>query len=267
MAGNVKANQAKPPNYAEFEVLINQGVTMDRKSFLKKSILGGIGLAAGVHGKSSLLTSNHLPFNRFKEEKKMKTVFHEAKTRGLADHGWLKSNHTFSFANYYNAERMHFGKLRVLNDDQVAPGQGFGTHPHENMEIISIPLEGDLVHKDSMNNEAIIRKGDVQVMSAGTGIFHSEYNYSHENDVKFLQIWVLPDKKGVKPRYDQISIREIQKENAFYQILSPNAEDEGVWGASKRLVSFRRFQSRDILRVYHERQRQWALRICVEWSV
>ena len=159
----------------------------------------------------------------------MKTVLHKAETRGHADHGWLNSYHTFSFAAYQNPERMHFGVLRVLNDDQVAPGNGFGTHPHDNMEIISIPLEGDLEHKDSMGNVATIKEGDVQVMSAGKGISHSEHNKSIDKEVKFLQIWVFPNKRNVEPRYDQISIRDIAKENAFYQVLSPNPEDEGVW--------------------------------------
>lgn len=159
----------------------------------------------------------------------MKSVLHKATTRGHADHGWLNSHHTFSFAGYNDPERMHFGVLRVLNDDQVAPGRGFGTHPHDNMEIISIPLEGDLEHKDSMGNTTTIKEGDVQVMSAGTGIQHSEYNKNTDQEVKFLQIWVFPNKRNVEPRYDQISIREIEKENVFYQVLSPNSDDEGVW--------------------------------------
>ena len=159
----------------------------------------------------------------------MKTVIHRAETRGHANHGWLDSHHTFSFANYHNPERMHFGVLRVLNDDKVAPGKGFGTHPHDNMEIISIPLEGDLEHKDSMGNTAVIKEGDVQVMSAGTGVFHSEYNKNPDREVKFLQIWVFPNKRNLEPRYDQISIRDIKKDNSFYQVLSPNKDDKGVW--------------------------------------
>jgi len=159
----------------------------------------------------------------------MKTVLHKANTRGHANHGWLDSHHTFSFAGYQNPERMHFGVLRVLNDDQVSAAKGFGTHPHDNMEIISIPLEGDLEHKDSMGNVATIKEGEVQVMSAGTGIFHSEYNKNPDKPVKFLQIWVFPNKRNVEPRYDQISIRDIERKNAFYQVLSPNPEDEGVW--------------------------------------
>ena len=159
----------------------------------------------------------------------MKTVFHKADTRGFADHGWLESHHTFSFANYYNPERMSFGVLRVLNDDQVASGMGFGTHPHRDMEIISIPLEGDLEHKDSMGTTAVIRNGEIQVMSAGTGVQHSEYNKNKDGLVKFLQIWVIPNKMNVTPRYDQISIKENEKINDFQQILSPNPDDEGVW--------------------------------------
>ena len=159
----------------------------------------------------------------------MKTVYHKADSRGFADHGWLKSHHTFSFANYYNPERMNFGVLRVLNDDQVASGMGFGTHPHRDMEIISIPLEGDLEHKDSMGTTAVIRKGEIQVMSAGTGVHHSEYNKNKDELVKFLQIWVIPNKMNVTPRYDQISIKENEKINDFQQILSPNPDDEGVW--------------------------------------
>lgn len=159
----------------------------------------------------------------------MKTVLHKADTRGHANHGWLDSHHTFSFAGYQNPERNHFGVLRVLNDDQVAAGQGFGTHPHDNMEIVSIPLEGDLEHKDSMGNVATIKEGDVQVMSAGTGIYHSEYNKNSDKEVKFLQIWVFPNQRNVEPRYGQISIRDLEMKNRFYQVLSPNPEDEGVW--------------------------------------
>lgn len=159
----------------------------------------------------------------------MKTVLHKANTRGHANHGWLDSHHTFSFASYYNPERIHFGVLRVLNDDRVAPGRGFGAHPHDNMEIISIPLEGDLEHKDSMGNVTVIRKGDVQVMSAGTGISHSEYNKNTDKEVKFLQIWVFPNKKNVQPRYGQITLKNEETKNKLHQILSPNANDEGVW--------------------------------------
>ncbi|AWV97426.1 pirin family protein [Arcticibacterium luteifluviistationis] len=159
----------------------------------------------------------------------MNTVTHKADTRGKANHGWLNSNHTFSFANYHNPERMNFGVLRVLNDDRVQGGMGFGTHPHDNMEIISIPLEGDLEHKDSIGNIKVIKEGDVQVMSAGTGVTHSEYNKNKDKEVKFLQIWIFPKVKNLKPRYDQVSIRDIKKDNEFYQVLSPNQDDQGVW--------------------------------------
>ncbi len=157
------------------------------------------------------------------------TVLHKADTRGDANHGWLHSKHTFSFANYHNPERMHFGALRVLNDDTVSGGMGFGTHPHENMEIISIPLEGDLEHKDSMGTIAVIKNGDVQIMSAGTGIQHSEYNKNKDNTVKFLQIWVFPDKQDVAPRYDQITLNAEDRHNKLQQIVSPSVKDAGVW--------------------------------------
>jgi quercetin 2,3-dioxygenase len=158
-----------------------------------------------------------------------KTIFHKAETRGHANHGWLNSYHTFSFANYYDPERMNFGVLRVLNDDTVEPGMGFGTHPHDNMEIISIPLEGDLEHKDSMGNVSVIKHGDVQVMSAGTGITHSEYNKNKDRRVKFLQIWVFPDRENVTPRYDQITLNTADRHNKLQQILSPDRNDAGVW--------------------------------------
>jgi redox-sensitive bicupin YhaK (pirin superfamily) len=156
-------------------------------------------------------------------------VLHKSETRGDADHGWLHSRHTFSFADYYDPERVHFGMLRVLNDDTVEGGMGFGTHPHDNMEIISIPLEGDLEHKDSMGNVSVIRHGDVQVMSAGTGITHSEYNKNKDLRVKFLQIWIFPNRRNVKPRYDQITLNNDDRHNRLQQILSPNPDDEGVW--------------------------------------
>jgi quercetin 2,3-dioxygenase len=157
------------------------------------------------------------------------TIIHKAETRGDANHGWLQSKHTFSFANYHNPDRMHFGVLRVLNDDTVAAGMGFGTHPHSNMEIISIPLEGDLEHKDSMGNTTVIKSGDVQIMSAGTGITHSEYNKNRDQLVKFLQIWVFPNKQNVTPRYDQITLNKADRKNTIQQIVSPNTNDEGVW--------------------------------------
>ena len=149
------------------------------------------------------------------------TVLHKSDTRGHAKHGWLDSHHTFSFASYHNPDRMHFGVLRVLNDDKVDPGMGFGTHPHDNMEIISIPLEGDLEHKDSMNNVTVIKNGDIQVMSAGTGIYHSEYNKNADKLTKFLQIWVFPNKKDVTPRYDQITLKLEDRHNKLQQCGYP----------------------------------------------
>lgn len=159
----------------------------------------------------------------------MKTIIHKADSRGSANHGWLKVNHTFSFAGYYNAERIQFGALRVLNDDTIAPEMGFETHPHDNMEIITIPLKGDLKHKDSMGNEGVISEGEIQVMSAGSGIQHSEFNANNDKEINLLQIWVYPNKKNVDPRYDQISIKKLEKENDFFQIASPNESDEGTW--------------------------------------
>ncbi len=160
---------------------------------------------------------------------KPQTILHKAGSRGHVSHGWLESHQSFSFAYYYNPDRMHFGILRVLNDDWVAPGKGFGRHPHDNMEIISIPLEGSLEHTDSMGNTAVIEKGDIQVMSAGTGIFHTEYNKHKDRSASFLQIWLFPREKNVVPRYDQLTLNSHDRQNIFQQILSPNKEDAGVW--------------------------------------
>ena len=159
----------------------------------------------------------------------MQTVYHAADSRGDANHGWLKSKHTFSFANYHNPDRMGFGALRVINDDFVIGGQGFGKHSHRDMEIISIPLSGRLGHGDNIGNNGIIETGEIQVMSAGTGITHSEMNGDNEEAVKFLQIWVIPNKMNVEPRYQQVRIDEIMQPNEFHQVLSPNADDAGVW--------------------------------------
>lgn len=155
----------------------------------------------------------------------MKTLLHRADSRGQANHGWLQSRHTFSFAGYYHPERMHFGMLRVLNDDQVAGGQGFPSHPHHNMEIISIPLQGDLVHKDSMGNGTLIRQGDVQIMSAGTGVVHSEYNHHPEAPVHFLQIWVLPQQQNIQPRYAQQSFPLSERHNRLQVVVSSLRDD------------------------------------------
>lgn len=212
---------------------------MDRKQFLKTSILG-----TSIFAASPLLARvldndidelkplepvgfNHIPTTNSAIAEN--AVLHTSESRGLADHGWLVSRHTFSFANYHNPERMHFGVLRVLNDDYVAEGKGFGTHPHDNMEIISIPLSGDLEHRDSMGNIAVIKNGDVQVMSAGTGITHSEFNKNHDKAVKFLQIWVFPNKRNVTPRYGQLTLKKEERRNKLQQIVSPSPNDTGVW--------------------------------------
>ncbi len=159
----------------------------------------------------------------------MNSELYLAKDRGHANHGWLNSYHSFSFGGYHNPKKVHFGALRVLNDDTVNGGMGFGKHPHENMEIISIPLEGKLEHQDSMGNKTIISKGEVQILSAGTGIFHSEKNHDHNMPVKFLQIWVFPDKKNIEPRYDQKAFLEEGRKNSFQTIVSPlGTNDEGI---------------------------------------
>jgi hypothetical protein len=210
---------------------------MNRKNFIKGSLLtAGIaglgGWATQLIGKDNKVADNnnvgynHLPN---KEIKTMNTVLHKANTRGHADHGWLDSHHTFSFANYMNPDRMHFGALRVLNDDIVEGGRGFGTHPHANMEIISIPLKGDLEHKDSMNNVAVIKQDDIQVMSAGTGIYHSEFNKNHNSEVNFLQIWVFPKQKDIEPRYGQITLKAEDRKGKLQQIVSNDKNADGVW--------------------------------------
>lgn len=158
----------------------------------------------------------------------MNKTIHRAETRGHANHGWLDTHHTFSFAGYYDPQRVHFGALRVLNDDTVAPGEGFGTHPHDNMEIVSIALEGALRHGDSMGNMQVLRPGEIQVMSAGTGITHSEMNASATEPVKFLQIWVLTDAQGHTPRYNQLELAPA-KRNELRTIVAPEGRgDEHV---------------------------------------
>lgn len=163
----------------------------------------------------------------------MKTVLHKADSRGGAEHAWLSTRHTFSFANYYDPSRMGFGTLRVLNDDLIAPGKGFGMHPHDNMEIITIPLSGMLEHKDSMGNVGVVKVTDedmdVQVMSAGTGIVHSEYNASVDTPVSLLQIWVMPNAINVKPRYEQVSLTHEGRINKLQQIVSPEGKDAPLW--------------------------------------
>ncbi|MEQ9467456.1 MAG: pirin family protein [Ekhidna sp.] len=158
----------------------------------------------------------------------MKTIVHKANTRGTADFGWLKSRHTFSFGHYYDPARIQFGMLRVLNDDIVKGGAGFPTHPHNNMEIVSIPLKGALAHKDSTGTEQVIQTGEVQIMSAGSGLTHSEYNASKTDEVNFLQVWILPKEKNIAPRYDQKHFDEAGRKDQIQTVVSPEHKD-ALW--------------------------------------
>ena len=177
----------------------------------------------------------------------MKTLYHPHHSRGHANRGWLNSFHSFSFANYFNAQKMNFGLLRVLNDDTVAPGMGFGTHPHDNMEIISIPLSGDLRHRDSMGNETTIKEGEIQVMSAGSGVTHSEFNPNKNVEVKFLQIWIIPNERNVTPRYDQQKLLDANEKNKLHQVLSPSPDDEGVWIHQNAWFHMGRFDENEVI--------------------
>lgn len=159
----------------------------------------------------------------------MKIIFHEARSRGYAKHGWLTTHHSFSFASYYDPSKMGFGALRVLNDDVIAPGSGFGKHPHDNMEIITIPLSGSLKHEDSMGNSAVVTAGEVQVMSAGTGVVHAEYNASETEDLTLFQVWIETAKRNVAPRYDQRPYQESDLQNRFLPVVGPMGT-EGVLG-------------------------------------
>lgn len=159
----------------------------------------------------------------------MKTIYHSSASRGSANHGWLDAKHSFSFASWYNPDRIHFGALRVLNDDLVAPGGGFGTHPHDNMEIITIPLKGSIKHQDSMGNSSVVKAGEIQVMSAGTGVQHSEFNPSSTEALNLFQIWIFPNKRNVEPRYDQFEMDVTKMKNNFLQLISPDKNDDGTW--------------------------------------
>ncbi|WPU94306.1 pirin family protein [Mucilaginibacter sabulilitoris] len=159
----------------------------------------------------------------------MKTIFYPENERGKNDIGWLKANFSFSFASYYDPNKVHFGALRVLNDDAIAAGKGFGTHPHDNMEIITIPLEGGIEHKDSMGNTGVITAGEVQVMSAGTGVYHSEYNASKTDAAKTLQIWLFPKERDIQPRYDQKNFKDKLKSNQLLTLVSPVKSDDTLW--------------------------------------
>lgn len=202
--------------------------TMNQKDFLMLS-LAKVGFAASTskgftmaENQKEIVGLNPLPFPNILRMKNK--VIHKADTRGKADHGWLQSYHSFSFGGYYNPERMGFGTLRVLNDDRVAPAMGFSKHPHDNMEIISIPLQGDLEHRDSMGNVSVIKQYDVQIMSAGTGVFHSEMNRNHDQEVAFLQIWIYPKIRNIQPRYDQRTFHPNDRLNKMQLVVSPNGE-------------------------------------------
>jgi redox-sensitive bicupin YhaK (pirin superfamily) len=210
---------------------------MNRKSFIGKSLtsLTLLSFYGSLKGANQLrmdkdflfMGENHIPYPTTKLMKNI--IIHRAETRGGANHGWLNTRHTFSFSQYYNPERVHFGALRVLNDDIIQGGTGFGTHPHNNMEIISIALSGDLEHKDSMGNVQVIRENDIQVMSAGTGVQHSEYNKNKDKEAAFLQIWMFPNKKDAQPRYEQMTFNPQIMNNRLQQILSPDKNDDGLW--------------------------------------
>ncbi len=209
---------------------------MNRKGFFKKTVaaISAGALISSVKAtdkRESAMIKDQVGFEHLPStmNKTMNTILHKAGTRGHANHGWLDTSHTFSFAHYYDPTRMHFGALRVLNDDFVDGGKGFGRHPHDNMEIISIPIQGDLEHKDSMGNVAVIKQNDVQILSAGTGIYHSEYNKNADQKVNFLQIWVFPKDRNITPRYDQRTFKPEDRVNKLQQIVSPKKEDEGVW--------------------------------------
>lgn len=165
----------------------------------------------------------------------MKTNYYKADERGYANHGWLETYHSFSFAGYYNPKRLHFGMLRVLNDDRVAPGMGFGLHPHDNMEIITIPLSGVLAHKDSLGNEEFLKAGEVQVMSAGSGLQHSEYNGSNTEDVTLLQIWIFPDQRQLVPRYGQRAFEPLIGQ--WQELVHPQGYGDGLWIHQKAWIS------------------------------
>lgn len=167
----------------------------------------------------------------------MENLFYKASQRGFANHGWLKATHSFSFANYYDSEKIHFGKLRVLNDDVIAPSKGFDLHPHQDMEIITIPLSGALRHTDNMGNEEIISAGEVQVMSAGSGIWHSEFNASETDELNLFQIWIFTDKKGHKPRYDQKYFDEKQRIDQWQLLVSPKGKDNSLWIHQNAFIS------------------------------
>lgn len=193
-------------------------------------------------------------------------VLHRAIDRGHVKHNWLDTYHSFSFAQYFDPKKNNFGALRVINDDVIASGKGFGMHPHQNMEIITIPLSGALVHEDSMGNSSIIRDGEVQVMSAGTGIYHSEYNASQEQVVKLLQIWIFPNKEDVEPRYQQIAFDETML-NELQQIVSPNMDDAGAWIHQQAWLLLGKFDQKTVIDYVLHHKRNGLYVFVIEGSV
>jgi redox-sensitive bicupin YhaK (pirin superfamily) len=171
----------------------------------------------------------------------MKTIVHPAAERGIADHSWLKARHSFSFSSYYHPEKMQFGALRVLNDDTIAPGMGFGKHSHDNMEIITIPLSGGVKHGDSMGNEGIIKPGEVQIMSAGTGVIHSEHNASSSETLNLFQIWIMPELRNIAPRYDQKQFEVSDRLNKFQTLVSPEKSGSTLWINQQAWLSLGKF--------------------------
>ena len=197
----------------------------------------------------------------------MKTVLHPAGSRGHANHGWLDSHHTFSFAGYHHPERVHFGMLRVLNDDMAKGGMGFGQHPHDNMEIVSIPLKGVLEHRDTTGGHGLIRAGEVQIMSAGSGLQHSEKNGSHSEDVNFLQIWVFPKERNIKPRYDQKLYPASERENKFQTVVAPDKTDGALWINQDAWFSLGSFQKGKAVDYTMHRRESGVYLFVIEGSV
>jgi len=181
------------------------------------------------HNEKPSASVNPMSPKAFSDGSEIKKIVHRADTRGFADHGWLQARHSFSFANWYDPNKIHFGALRVLNDDSIAAGKGFGAHPHDNMEIVTIPLSGAVRHEDSLGHQGIIQAGEVQIMSAGKGILHSEFNNSETEELRLFQIWIFPNERNVEPRYDQLRIDPNGMKNSFQQLLSPNKDDAGLW--------------------------------------
>lgn len=197
----------------------------------------------------------------------MKFEIHHSETRGHANHGWLDAYHSFSFASWYNKDRINFGALRVLNDDTVAPSMGFSMHPHDNMEIITIPLQGQIKHQDSMGHSAVIEAGEIQVMSAGTGIYHSEINPNREVPLKLFQIWIFPNKRGVEPRYDQRKIELESVKNNWRQLVSPNPDDEGSWIHQEAWISMGEFEQDTLVKINSRSSKHGAYLLVVEGEV